>query len=101
MARKQAHTSLADRLLTFAPLHMKLERHSAALHRYAPLLFVLPAVEVSDLPGHPCGYDVVRCEKRIHHGSLPVVDMADCRYVAHVDSLCGGHCEDQKMGRDG
>ena len=77
------------------------KRYSAALHRYAPLLFVLPAVEVSDLPGHPCGYDVVRCEKRIHHGSLPVVDMADCRYVAHVDSLCGGHCEDQKMGRDG
>ena len=72
------------------------ERNGGAFHGNPPLLFVLPAIEIPDFPGHPGGDDIVRSQQGVHKGRLPVVYMTNRGHVPDQGSVsrlfrCGRH----------
>ena len=63
------------------------QRNCRAFHGNTSLLLVLPAVEVSDFPGHPERDDIVRGQKGVHKRCLPVVHMTNRGHIPDQRSV--------------
>ena len=63
------------------------QRNRRAFHGNTSLLLVLPAVEVSDFPGHPERDDIVRGQKGVHKRCLPVVHMTNRCHIPDQESV--------------